>query len=221
MKHDFVGLDGVAGFFETAGGKQTFLGNEMGLIELADRGGFESHEAGILIEARLRHGREQLGVEEGAELAGHVVEHAIGDHGAVALSEDDVAFHVNLQRLVALLRGAAEAAGVDSPDDDPVGFDIDVAKWTKSLGQAVGTQALHDDVDAATDNRHFFALRRGECFEGGPQTFGSRPDFHAAEAGPRGNRWRDCGGRWAANWLRRRDPLRQHGGRQELRGLQR
>ena len=64
-----------------------------------------------------------------ADLPADVVEHAVGVDGAVALAEDDVAFHVDFERHVAGLRRAAEAAaGVEAPDHDAIGFDIDVAE---------------------------------------------------------------------------------------------
>ena len=51
-----------------------------------------------------RRGREHVGREHRAHLVPHVVIHAVGIDDAVALAEDDVAFHVDFQRLVLVLR---------------------------------------------------------------------------------------------------------------------
>ena len=49
-----------------------------------------------------------FGVEHGAHLVPHVVVHAVGVDHALALAEDDVAFHVDFQRgLLVLGRLAA------------------------------------------------------------------------------------------------------------------
>ncbi len=97
----------VAGLFDAARGEHPLLSKEMRLIELVNHGGAETDQARVLIVALLRYGREQLGIDHGADLAFDVVEHAVGIDGAIALAEDDVAFHVDFQRLVVLLRGAA------------------------------------------------------------------------------------------------------------------
>jgi hypothetical protein len=64
----------------------------------------QTHEAFVLLVVEIRDGREQLSVKDHTDLPANVVEHAIGVHRAVALAEDDVAFHVDFQRQIALLR---------------------------------------------------------------------------------------------------------------------
>ena len=141
----------------------------------------------VLVVVDLRHRREQLGVEDDADLAADVVEHAVGVHGAVALAEDDVAFHVDFQRHVALLRELRRAARVDAdaPDDGAVGFDIDVAERAERFGQAFDGQPLDDDVHAAVDDGDVFAGGRlGRYRSSGPTP--SRAGRSA------------CGGSWPA-----------------------
>ena len=60
-------------------------------------------------------GGEQLGVEDDADLAADVVEHAVGEHGAIALPENDVAFHVDFERHFAGLRQAAAPPLISMP----------------------------------------------------------------------------------------------------------
>ena len=71
----------------------------------------------------------QFAVDRQADLAADIVEHAVGVDRAIALAEDDVAFHVDFERRVGRLRRAGEAtAGVEPPNDDAVGFDVNVAE---------------------------------------------------------------------------------------------
>ena len=152
---------------------------------------------GVVVD--LRHRREQLGVEDDADLAADVVEHAVGVHRAIALAEDDVAFHVDFERHFAGLSHAGRAAAdIDAPDHDAVGFDIDIAERAKRGGQAVDRETLNDDVHAAADDGDLFAGWRGERFAGGAHAFGARENLHAAEAGAAARRLATARGRFAA-----------------------
>ena len=170
----------------------------MGLVELAEGGGAEADEARVLVVAGLRDGGEQLGVEDRADLAADVVEHAVGVHRAIALAEDDVAFHVDFERVAGLLRGAAQSGvGVDAPDDDAVGFDVDVAERAERLREAVAAEALDDDVDAAADDDDRFAGGRLRAFDIGAEAFLARMNDYFAEAGARrSGRHRRLDGLW-------------------------
>ena len=134
-----------------------FWATKRELVELPHRGGPQPHEAFVLVAVDLRHRREQLGVEDDADLAADVVEHAVGVHGAVALAEDDVAFHVDFERQIALLRGAGwDRCPADAPDDDAVGFDVDVAERAERFRQAFDAEAL--------DRRRSRRLAARRCF---------------------------------------------------------
>jgi hypothetical protein len=155
------------------------------LIELAYRGGPQSYKAGVLVAIDLRHWREQLAVEDDADLPAHVVEHAVGVDGAVALAEDDVAFHVNLERQVARL---GEVGGIRAqagrPDDGAVGFDVDVAKRAEDGRDfhAFHAEALDDDVYAAGDHERVLAGSAGRHpFGFRTEAFRTREDLHTAE----------------------------------------
>ena len=211
FERDVFRLERVTGFFDTTRGEHALLGGEVGLIELAESGGAEAHEARVLVVAGLRDGREQLGVEDRADLSLDVVEHAVSVHSAIALAEDDIAFHVDLESVVALLCGAIQSGiGVDAPNDDSVGFDVDVAERAEGLWQAVAAETLHDDVDAAADNHNRFAGGRLYAFDIGTKTFLAGVNNHFAEAGTRRSRRHRRGNR-----------LRQHRRGEQLGGLER
>ena len=177
---------------------------------MAEGGGAETHEARVLVVAGLRDGREQLGVEDRADLSFDIVEHAVGVDGAIALAEDDVAFHVDFERVVALLRGAVESGvGVDAPDDDAVGFDVDVAERAEGLREAVAAETLDDDVDAAADDDDRFAGGRLRRFRIGAEAFLARMNDYFAEAGAR-----------RSGRHRRRHGLWEHRRGEQLRGLE-
>ena len=53
FERDFVGSEGVAGVFKAARGDEAVLGDEVGVIELADGGGAEADEAGVLACCRF------------------------------------------------------------------------------------------------------------------------------------------------------------------------
>ena len=95
-----------------------------------------------------RHGGEQLGVEDYADVGVHVVIHPLGVDDAVALAEDDIAFHVDFQGRLAGLIGLAGLAGLghaDRPEHQPVGGKVD---------RAHVRHAVDDHVHTRLDNRH-------------------------------------------------------------------
>ena len=57
------------------------------------------------------HGREHVGVQDRAHVIGHVVVHPVGMNRAIALAEDDVPFHVELQRRALVLQRRAIQVG--------------------------------------------------------------------------------------------------------------
>src|SRR5262245_1016440 len=176
-----------------------------------DGGRAEADEAWVLVVAGLRNRREYFGVEDRADLAADVVEHAIGVDSSIALAEDDVAFHVDFERFARGLSGAVEAAtGIGAPDDNAIGLDVDVAERSEGLREAFAAEALDDDVDAARDDDHVLAGWRRNAFELRTETFGAREDQHFAEAGAR-----------RGHGSRRGNGLREDWSRQELRGLER
>ena len=99
FERDVVGREGVAGFFEAAGGDQAVLGDEVRAVELPNGRGPEPHEARGTGSCRPGGtGVSSSALRIDADLAADVVEHAVGVDGAIALAEDDVAFHVDFER---------------------------------------------------------------------------------------------------------------------------
>ena len=195
FERDRLGGEGVAGFFEAAGGDQAVLGDEVRVVELPDRrrrGAARGPGTGSPSICGTR--REQLGVEDDADLAADVVEHAVGVHGAVALAEDDVAFHVDFQRRVGLLRELIRAAAT-SPDvqittrsvsmstspsgPNASGRPSTVSPWTTTL------------TPPSTMTARFVRAGLGG-FEIRSRQPLAREDLHAAEAGSGRLRWRRC-----------------------------
>src|SRR4029079_15474446 len=66
-------LERVARFFNATRGEHSLLGLEVGRIELTKSSSPEPYEARVLVVARLRNGREQLGVKDRANLPFHIV----------------------------------------------------------------------------------------------------------------------------------------------------
>ena len=170
-----------------------FWATKCALIELADGGGAEPHEARVLVVVDLRHGREQLGVEDDADLAADVVEHAVGVDGAVALAEDDVAFHVDFERHVAGLRHAAwAAADVDRPRSTTRSVSMSTSpSGPNACGQAVDRETLDDDVHAAADDDRVL-VRAGLVILKSEVAATAWEDLDAAEAGSVRLCWRWC-----------------------------
>ncbi len=91
-----------------------------------------------------------------------VVEHAVGVDDAVALAEDDVAFHVDLERRVVLLRDFADVAAGEraGPDHGSVGLDVDRAQRTERRGQAIGVESFDNHIHAAANDDDALAALR-------------------------------------------------------------
>ena len=144
-ERDRLRFEAVGRVFEAAGGEQGVLGDEPRGVELPNGAGLEPHEALVLVAGHRRRRRDQLGVEDRADLPADVVEHAVGVDDAIALAEDDVAFHVDFERRVVLLRDLADVAARQrraGPDDDPIGLDVDRAERPERRRQAFDAQAL-------------------------------------------------------------------------------
>ena len=141
------------------------------VIELANRGGAEAHEARVLVVAGLRNGGEQLGVEDRADLAADIVEHAVGVNGAVALAEDDVAFHVDFERQsLACCVAPLKPALASMPQTTTRSVSISTSPSGPSVcGRPSTAETLDDDVHAAADDDDRFARRAtGDFRNSGP-----------------------------------------------------
>ena len=97
----------------------------------------------------MRHRREHVGVEHRAHVVGHVVVHPVGVDDPLALAEDDVALHVELQRRALVLRRSARQVGLlqaGGPDHQPIGRDVERADLAAAM-------SVDDDVHPGIDHR--------------------------------------------------------------------
>ena len=163
FERDLVGAEGIARFFEPAGGDDGVAGGEVGLVELANRPGPQPHEALVFEVFALGQRREQFGVEDHPHLAADVVEHPVGVDDAVALAELDVAFHVDFERRVLLLRRLAAEAEIapGGPNHRAIGGEVDRADGTKRGGDGTGRQPFDQDADAPRGNDRSLAGSEG------------------------------------------------------------
>ena len=144
-------LQAIAGNSQAAGSDKGVLGQEAALAHLLQDVGVQADLAFI---ARRR--REHVGRKHRAHLVSHVVIHAVGIDDAVALAEDDVAFHVHFQRFVLLHREGRIDVGLlrgHGPDHQPVGRQVERQRSAAHAGDVLaGRQALDDHVHALVDD---------------------------------------------------------------------
>ena len=177
-------VERVGWFFDSAGGDIAVLGNESRAVELPHRSGTQPHQSFVMLSVDCRHRREQLGIDDRADLAAGVVEHAVGVHRAIALAEHNVAFHVDFQRQVALLRGAGGVDARQAPDHDAVGFDVDVAQRPERFRQPFDAEALDHDDHAALQHKNVFTVGTPFDVEAWLDARATRKKLDAAEVGP-------------------------------------
>ena len=166
-ERDRLRFEAVGGIFQAAGGEQCVAGDEPRGVELPHGCCLEPHEPLVLKAAYRRRRREQLGVENRADLPAGVVKHPVRIHDAIALAKDDVPLHVDFQRLVGTLRDLLRTDFGHPPANDPVRFDVDRAEWPQRRRQALDGQSFNDDVDAAAQDANSLTTRRREilCLE--------------------------------------------------------
>ncbi len=142
-----LNLDAVAGPAHPAGGEERVLGKEPVGAELLEDFGPQPEHALV-----VRHRREQLGLEDDARPPGDVVVHAVGvDHG-LALAEDDVAFHVDLEGTLPAWNDSPRWSRLEDvfrPDHQPIGRDVDRVDGDRSDGHVA--EPVDDQVHARVD----------------------------------------------------------------------
>ena len=86
-------LHPVAGVFHAAAGDERVVREKVVGARLPHDVGPQAQQAAV-----AGHRREDVGLQHGADLVVHVVVHPLGMDHALALAEDDVAFHIDFQR---------------------------------------------------------------------------------------------------------------------------
>ena len=87
------GLEAIRRLAEPAAGEPGVMGGEVVAVDLLEDLRPQPQQTLVTPDRR-----EQLRIEHGADVVRHVIVHSLGIDDPLAFAEDDVAFHVDLQR---------------------------------------------------------------------------------------------------------------------------